>query len=60
MNEELKLLLNQAYELGAKYQIQYVDYDENSWTVPVLLTPKRIEQATSDFSVKQIRVILEL
>ena len=41
---------------GAKYELQYIDYDENTWTAPVLLTEERIKQIVSDKSIKNVRL----
>ncbi len=38
------------------YQLQYYDYKENEWTVPLLLTPKRASEFIEDKSVKKIRI----
>lgn len=38
----------------AKYQLQYVDYEENQWTTPCLLLNYRIEQIANDNSVKRV------
>ena len=38
----------------AKYQLQYIDYEENQWTAPCLLLDHRIEQMANDNSVKRV------
>jgi len=38
------------------YQLQYYDYNDNEWTVPLLLTPKRASEFIEDKSVKKIRI----
>lgn len=57
MPGQLEETLNWLMYWGLKYELQYKDYDENQWTVPVLLNPERIERIISDHSVKKIRVI---
>ena len=55
--EAFKEYLTQSMELwGAKYELQYQDYLNGEWTVPVQLTDNRIEEITSDFSIKNIRL----
>ena len=44
---------------GAKVQIQYSDYSEDTWTVPELLTENKINQIITDYSVKNIRLIFQ-
>lgn len=41
----------------SKFQLQYVDYDENQWTVPVLLTSERAYRFKNDSSVKLVRIL---
>lgn len=41
---------------NAKYQLQYTEYTDDEWTVPVSLTKERIELIISDYSVKNIRL----
>jgi len=43
---------------GASVQIQYVDYDDNTWTIPELLTEKFILKIVTDSSVKNVRIAL--
>ncbi len=55
--EAFRNYLTQSMEQrAAKYELQYSDYSENQWTVPVLLTEERIERIVNDFSVKNIRL----
>jgi len=49
--------LYEAVALGAKFQIQYIDYDENTWTVPLVCTHDRLLQAKKDHSVRHIKII---
>ena len=41
----------------SKFQLQYVDYEKDQWTVPVLLTAERAYRFKNDASVKKVRVI---
>ena len=55
--EALRSYLTQSMQqCGAKYELQYFDYSENQWTVPVSLTDERIEKIVTDFSIKNIRL----
>ena len=63
MNREIELLKKTLegiiYSYRTNYELQYSDYKENQWTVPENLKPERIEQISSDFSIKNIRLIIE-
>jgi hypothetical protein len=54
MVTELKEILNN--DPGCKYQLQYVDYINGTWTVPLLLTEDRINNFTNDNSLKCVKV----
>lgn len=41
----------------SKFQLQYVDYENDQWTVPVLLTAERAYRFKNDASVKKVRII---
>jgi len=55
-------LLNFALQNEMNYSVQYVEYDKNTWTIPVKLTAERYQQAMTDHSVKRIKIeqIIEL
>ena len=55
----LKKLLTECIKVDAVYQVRYDDYDEGEYTVPVKLTPERIEQIISDFSICEIKISIE-
>lgn len=57
---ELEEMLRTAMQNGATHQVRYSDYDENQWTVPVLLTDERIDRIINDLSVIEIRIILTI
>jgi len=40
-----------------KFQIQYCDSEEGAWTVPVLLTEKRINSFLDDLSTTKVKLI---
>jgi hypothetical protein len=50
--------LNELSQLNVKMELQFSDYDDNTWTVPVRLRSSDIESAINDASVKQIRIII--
>ncbi|MFN9318981.1 MAG: hypothetical protein ACK58Q_00135 [Chitinophagales bacterium] len=41
----------------SKFQLQYVDYEKDQWTVPVLLTAERAYNFKNDASVKLVRIL---
>lgn len=38
-----------------RYEVQYVDYEDGQFTVPVILTHNRAKQIMSDNSIKKVR-----
>ena len=58
MEKRITEILILAMAAGAKIEIQYRDYDENTWTVPMLITPRIIECLTTDASVANVRLTL--
>ena len=40
----------------SKFQLQYVDYENGQWTIPVLLTPKRAARVKNDASIKSVTI----
>ncbi len=55
-----KVLISAMNIFGAKFRLQYQDYDKNQFTAPINLTEKRIDEMLDDFSVKKIEIILDL
>jgi hypothetical protein len=52
-------ILKMAIEIeGSMYQVQYVDFDQDEWTSPCLITNERIERLIPDHSIKFVRIIL--
>lgn len=59
--EAFRSYLTQSMEQwGAKYEVQYIGYFEDQWTIPVSLTDERIERIVTDFSIKRIRLSLTI
>jgi hypothetical protein len=59
--EALRDYLTQSIEQwGVKYELQYIDYEKDIWTVPINLTEDRIKNIVSDNSIKSIRLSLVL
>lgn len=54
MEKELNEIL--ADDPGCKYELQYVDYDKNTWTAPLLLTEASIKRFANDPSLRCCRV----
>lgn len=55
MKERLtEIMLNNP---DAKYRMKYKDYDEFTWTVPLLLTESRIENLCNDHSVDKVEIL---
>ena len=58
MESEIK---KQLYEImdkdpEARYQLQYRDYHDDRWTLPVLLKDYRIDVFVDDLSLKRIKI----
>lgn len=51
--------LSDFYGKATRYQLQYVDYNENEWTAPVLLTEERANKFLQDFSVTKLKLITD-
>lgn len=56
----IETILNDAIGRQAKYQVQYADYDLETWTVPVQLTKERAKELLIDGSVRKIRLEIEM
>lgn len=52
-------LKNLPYYKGKKASWQYVDYDDDMWTVAVKLTDERIQNLLNDHSVCRVKVYLD-
>ncbi len=53
---EMEKVLEELKTLKARIEIQYVDYDLNTWTAPQLITDNIIHKVLNDASVRQIRI----
>lgn len=42
-----------------KFQLRYVDYAEDTWTVPVILTEERADKFCQDMSVVQVKILTD-
>ena len=60
IESQKRVLMAAMNVFGAKYRLQYVDYNEDGFTAPVLLTEERIDQMLNDHSVKKIEIILNV
>ena len=53
-------ILRDAVRRKATYQVQFADYDLNTWTIPVELTQNRMDKLLDDFSIRKVRLELEM
>lgn len=53
-------ILKDAVRRQATYQIQFADYDIDTWTVPCQLTENRMEKLLDDGSIRKVRLELEM
>lgn len=53
-------ILRDAVRRQATYQVQFADYDLDTWTAPCQLTENRMEKLLDDGSVRKIRLELEM
>jgi hypothetical protein len=56
MSEEFIKLVEIALEYGLRFQIRYYDYDDSSWTAPVMMNESRANSILNDSSVSGIRI----
>lgn len=49
-SNDLSLMIDQV-----TYEINYVDYDEDSFTYPAILTKDRAENLLTDLSIRKVR-----
>lgn len=54
------LVLEDAIRRCAKYSVHYVDYSEDTWTVPEKLTVERRDMTLNDNSIDKIRIEFDL
>ena len=49
-----------ALKFGLSYSIKYVDYLDDEWTVPVILTWERYDKLRKDASISEIKLIANI
>lgn len=55
----LEEILRDAVRRKATFQIQFVDYDLDTWTVQSMLTQNRMDKLLDDGSIRKVRLELE-
>lgn len=55
----LEEILRDAVRRQVTYQVQFADYDLNTWTVPCILTQNRMDMLLTDASIRKVRLELE-
>ena len=53
-------ILKDAVRRQATYQVQFADYDLDTWTAPCQLTENRMKNLLNDSSVRKVRLELEM
>lgn len=53
-------ILRDAVRRQATYQVQFADYDLDTWTAPCQLTENRMEKLLADGSIRKVRLELEM
>ena len=56
----LEEILRDAVRRQATYQVQFADYDLNTWTAPCILSQDRVKALLDDASIKKIRLEFEI
>jgi len=56
----LEDVLIRAVKRKATYQVQFKDYDRNTWTAPYILSQDRVKELLDDASIKKIRLEFEI
>lgn len=56
MKGHLSVPLHVFYD-KARYCVQYIDYPDDQWTAPVMLTEERAKKFCDDLSVKRVKII---
>lgn len=52
----MKEILELAIKFNAKISVQYIDYEENEWTIPHQITHTDVIRMTEDNSVSKIQL----
>ena len=55
----LEEILKDAVRRQATYQVQFSDYDLDTWTAPCQLTENRMDKLLDDASIRKVRLELE-
>ena len=53
-------ILRDAVRRQATYQVQFADYDLDTWTAPCQLTENRMEKLLDDGSIRKVRLEMEM
>ena len=53
-------ILRDAVRRKATYQVQFADYDLDTWTAHCQLTENRMEKLLDDGSIRKVRLELEM
>ena len=53
-------ILRDAVRRQATYQVQFADYDLDTWTVPCQLTENRMGKLLDDGSIRKVRIEFEM
>ena len=53
-------ILRDAVRRQASYQVQFADYDLDTWTAPCQLTENRMEKLLDDGSIRKVRLELKM
>ena len=53
-------ILKDAVRRRATYQVQFSDYDLDTWTAPCQLTENRMGRLLDDGSIRKVRLELEM
>ena len=53
-------ILGDAVRRRASYQVQFANYDLDTWTLPCQLTENRMKNLLNDVSVRKVRLELEM
>lgn len=53
-------ILKDAVRRNAIYQVQFADYDLETWTIPVKLNSDRAGKILTDCSIRKVRIEFEM
>ncbi len=52
----MKEILDRAIAIGCMYQMRYIDYSEEQFTVPVILNKERVDRILDDNSIVELKL----